>query len=359
MAPSTHLRIAYFAVLLDGYNSGAGKKIREQIEAWRNLGQTVELYVITKKADQHAWQEFNGSHVYLERRNILKLLLRFRIMQKIGKTNSEIVYLRDSFPFILPRSTPKLILEVQSNLQAEAFNQGRLKGILAMFLDYFYLKNIHGFIFTSNELSTTGRFRGYTTNAIWTVISNGINLSNHLVLTALSSERKSLFFIGQNGQAWHGVDQIYELARVMTDFDFHLVGIEKPTRLLSRNVYHYGEMESEDFLPIAEKCVVGLGTLNLEVKSMAEASPLKTRLYLALGLPVISRYLDTDFPKGTSFILRIPINDQPITSYENEIRKFCNDWEGKRVPRAEISHLDVFVKEEQRTTFLLRAFQED
>jgi hypothetical protein len=252
-----------------------------------------------------------------------------------------------------------VVLEVQSNLQAEAFGHGNLKGIISIFLDTFYLRKVHGFIFLSEELSASPRFRRHTSSAIWTVISNGIKLSNHRVLTTNYSGNQSLFFIGQNGQAWHGMDQIYQLAMVMPDFDFHVVGIEKSVNFSARNIYFYGEMDSEGYLPVAEKCVAGLGTLNLQIKRMTEASPLKTRLYLALGLPVISRYLDTDFPIGAPFILTIPNDNQSITVYEHNIRNFCNDWKGKRVDRSEISHLDASLKEDQRSTFLERVFQSD
>ena len=120
----------------------------------------------------------------------------------------------------------------------------------------------------------------------------------------------------------------------------------------SANVFHHGVLSQEDYLPIAAKCVVGIGSLNLMSLNMSEASPLKTRHYLAMGLPVISRYTDSDFGKQVPFILSLPSSHEPISTYAAEIREFCNIWSSKRVAREDIQVIDVHSKETNRIEFL-------
>ena len=137
----------------------------------------------------------------------------------------------------------------------------------------------------------------------------------------------------------------------MLDFDFHIVGLMKPSGEEPSNIFHYGVLTQEDYVPVAAKCVVGIGSLNLMSLNMSEASPLKTRHYLAMGLPVISRYTDSDFGKQVPFILSLPTGDEPISTYAAEIRHFCSVWSNKRVAREVIQLIDVNSKESNRIGF--------
>jgi hypothetical protein len=276
-------------------------------------------------------------------------------LKKISNSNPDLVYIRDSFPFLLPRNTSKakLILEVQSNVQVEVFKRSKLKGILSIALDFLYLRKIDAFIFVAKELSLTNRFRNHIGTRNHLIIPNGIDLTQFETLpTPPKGQRKGIFFIGQDGQPWHGLDQIYELAQHMRDYDFHIVGLIKPQEEESSNIFHHGVLSQEDYLPIAAKCVVGIGSLNLMSLNMSEASPLKTRHYLAMGLPVISRYTDSDFRKKVPFILSLPTGHDPISIHAAEIKEFCNIWSDKRVAREDIQVIDVHSKETNRIEFL-------
>jgi hypothetical protein len=70
-----------------------------------------------------------------------------------------------------------------------------------------------------------------------------------------------------------------------------------------------------------------------------------------LGLPVISRYKDTDLDASEDYILELPSNSRPLTDFSEEIRAFLDEWSEKRVPREQIQHLDVRTKEKIRIGF--------
>jgi hypothetical protein len=85
---------------------------------------------------------------------------------------------------------------------------------------------------------------------------------------------------------------------------------------------------------------------------MQEASPLKTREYLAHGLPVIIGYQDTDFRDGAEFLLELPNTEDSIRPNQHRIRAFVESWCDRRVSREQICHLDTKEKERVRLRFL-------
>ena len=85
---------------------------------------------------------------------------------------------------------------------------------------------------------------------------------------------------------------------------------------------------------------------------MHEASPLKVREYLALGLPTIIGYKDTDFPQGAPFLLELPNVENNVDFAADAILRFVEEWKNKRVPRSEVLHLDLKKKERERLRFL-------
>jgi glycosyltransferase involved in cell wall biosynthesis len=348
-------RISYFAVLLEGSNTGAAKKVEDQANIWKMMGYQVEIVVLTQENFAMDWNDKSDYKVFQEGKGIGKLIIRYEITKSILDREPDILYLRDSFPFVLTRkkTETKIVLEVQSKLQTEVFSRSLALGVFSILLDTFYLKRIDKFVFVSTELSQTKRFKRYIRPGNYKVISNGIALERISKLDFSSSTNKfELIFLGQDGQPWHGVEQIIELAKGLPEFIFHIVGISRPSIDQLPNLFFYGHLTEQEYLPIARKCCVAIGTLNLKAKKMKEGSSLKLREYLALGLPVIIRYSDSDFMEFRDFILQIPDNEEPITRFTKLIDEFTRHWHGKRVSRDLIAHVDMNVKERARLTFL-------
>lgn len=348
-------KISYFAVLLEGSKTGAAKKVDDQANVWKLMGYQVDIVVLTQENFAMDWNHKSDYIVFHESKGVGKLRIRYQIIKSILDEKPDILYLRDSFPFVLPRkkAETKIVLEVQSKLQTEVFSRSFILGAFSILLDTFYLKKIDKFIFVSTELSQTKRFKKYIKPGKSTVISNGIALERITKLEISSKTNEFEFiFLGQDGQPWHGVEQIIELARVMPEYKFHIVGISIPLINQSQNLFFYGHLTEVEYLPIASKCCAAIGTLNLKAKKMKEGSSLKLREYLALGLPVIIRYSDSDFMEYRDFILQIPDNEDPITNFTQAIDEFARYWHGRRVSRNLIAHVDMNVKERTRLSFL-------
>ncbi|MGD7033798.1 glycosyltransferase [Methylotuvimicrobium buryatense] len=58
---------------------------------------------------------------------------------------------------------------------------------------------------------------------------------------------------------------------------------------------------------------VGVSPLGCHRKNLTLASPLKTREYLAMGLPVIFSYTDVDIDEGAAFVFKAAADDSPLS----------------------------------------------
>jgi hypothetical protein len=345
-----NLRINYVLVGYAANNSGVFKKVKDQFDAWKSMGVQSKLFVVTDVASAEKWRSVDPNAKILVDTSIFrKAINRIKIVKMAQQTRPDIVYIRDAFPLRIPRSNSDVCLEVQSLYGRELLIRSRFKYLVFKISTQFTYRYVNAAVYVSNELMKANEVKcAKSINKI--VIANGINLERIDSLPPSLNLNPAVFFVGHPGQEWHGISDLIEFARFNQDLDFHIVGYEDNFRL--QNVYSYGLLSYADYKDIAEKCSVGIGSLRLDVNGMSEASPLKTREYLAMGLPVITRYMDTDFAECPDFILRLPQNGLPINDHSIEIRKFIEFWRGKRVSRDQITRLDVNEKEKTRLGFL-------
>ena len=73
---------------------------------------------------------------------------------------------------------------------------------------------------------------------------------------------------------------------------------------------------------------VGIGTLGLHRKSMDEASPLKVREYLAVGLPVLYGYRDPDADDLQPFVLKVANTPTNVVDELDRIDGFVHGARG-------------------------------
>jgi hypothetical protein len=346
----SNLHINYVLISYNAKNSGVFKKISDQFKAWQKLGATANLFVITDKEGADLWKTIDPlATVLIDDGLFKKILNRIQIVKLADLSRPNIIYVRDSFPLYIPKTFSSVCLEVQSLYGKELLLRSRSRYLIFKIASKVLYRRINAAVYVTEELMRINEAK-CALDIKKIVIGNGINLER---IEALSNFRKGnpgLFFAGHPGQHWHGIDDLMDFARINADLDFHLVGYEKQEDL--PNVHSYGLLTFDIYRSIAEKCSVGIGSLNLELMGMTEASPLKTREYLAMGLPIITRYLDPDFVSDKHFILRLPQNGLPLQDYSSEIREFLEFWADKRVSKDEIAHLDVNEKERIRLEFL-------
>ena len=148
------------------------------------------------------------------------------------------------------------------------------------------------------------------------VYPNAINTSEVPILKDMRAldEINAVFICGKFS-SWHGLELLLESAQsisVDTPIRIHLIGelldsqvktIQSQKKLSDIFVMH-GLLDFCEYQTILEKCDIGLASFALDKKGLSEASTLKVREYLALGLPVYSGHHDRYVENGSGFYLK-------------------------------------------------------
>ena len=354
--------VTYFIVAYGNESIGVAKKIEDQIAAWTAKKLEILLFVVTDTVGAEVWKKIDAkSKILVEKKGILRYFSRTLFLYLAKRETQEILYIRETFPipYLRMKKGPRWILEVQTIQQNELKLRSIFRLKLYRFLQKSWNSKFEGVVFVSNELSQLLKNSYKKSQSI--VISNGINLTRYSEKPLIRNENGLQFlFIGSLDQEWQGTDQLIELAAVMPNVKFNLIGPTISNLKAPENVVFHGLLNTEQYSAIASKCRLAFGTLNQQVTGMNEASPLKVREYLALGLPVVIRYIDTDFQADHHFILKIPIDSRRLVEYKKEIIEFSSRWADKRVSESEIApFISVNGKEHDRLAFFDRILTEE
>jgi hypothetical protein len=160
--------------------------------------------------------------------------------------------------------------------------------------------------------------------------------------------------IGYARHDWSGMDKIAALASALPEFDFVVIGASLPG---PANLRCFPALTQADADRVMRDCTVGLGPLALHRKGMFEASPLKSRNYLALGLPIIQSYEDTDLSERDGCVLELPNREDGLLGNLDRVREFV--WRAfsdrslsERALALAHGRVSLRAKEQERLRFL-------
>lgn len=165
------------------------------------------------------------------------------------------------------------------------------------------LRRVSGLIGVTREIAVHQAMRSKAKGTPTFLYPNGIADSFSVAQDA-RDDRVQLLFMASYFASWHGIDLLLD-SMLGNDEHFllHIVGDLSNDDLVragadSRVVLH-GRLHAEGIREVAARCWLGLASLAIGRQGMTEACPLKTREYLALGLPVYGSYAEVfprDFP---------------------------------------------------------------
>jgi hypothetical protein len=351
------MRVGYLVHFRGGMESGILRKVASQAAMWRKLGADVGLFVATSPAAESAWSALPAAvSVRMPPGGPLALLReREALIRDVERWRPDVVYLRHGLvhPGLirLARRLP-CVIEVNGDDLAEFRLSSKRRYLLARATRGLLLRRAAGLVFVTRELAALPSFARYQRPSV--VVANGIDLASVESAPVVHNERTRVFFIGHPDTPWHGLDHIAELAGAFPGWQFDVVGprakdfgCDPPA-----NVLLHGPLEPIAYAPMLGVADLAVGTLGLYRKHMEEASPLKVREYLAAGIPILIGYQDTDFPDGAPFILRVANAPEGVRNALEAIRAFVEAWQGQRIPRSAVGHLDASVKEGARLQFI-------
>lgn len=231
----------------------------------------------------------------------------------------DIVYTRYAMPFpgihYFFGAVCPYVVEINSDDLVEYGLKSYWTGLFNRIFRRGFLGNAAGLCFVSREMASSPSFSWYQGRV--DVVANSIDCRDYPFSPSTNNDHANLCFIGSPGQCWHGLDKIGLLSSCFPQWTFHIIGPGRAEFCASgvqpgANLVFHGYLSGLESKQLLQSMDVGISTLALHRKSMNEASPLKSRQYLAQGLPFISAYEDTDIP-GEEFVCRLPNTESNVS----------------------------------------------
>lgn len=343
----------------EGKTSGIIYKIKNKISLWKEFGVEVELLSL------YSFKRYNSDIKLIDDKSsfeikkhgrwitLIRLMLSSYLLNKFLKKNPyDLMYIRQRpyMPF-----TKSFLKRVKTIVELNTDDVGEYKALSKMmftinnYTRHLFYSNIFAFVSVSAELCN--KFcKEFNKKCI--TIANGIEVNDYPEVNA-SNERPRVIFVGSPGFPWHGMDKFLSLANECPEFDFHIVGSDGENK---DNIYYHGYCSLDQTIKHVQDSDVGICSLSLHLNDMNEASPLKSRQYMAQGLPIIYAYKDTDLSGDEEFALKIKNSESNISDELMNIKNFINFAHNNKYLRHSCrefakTNLDVFKKEQKRIEF--------
>ena len=346
------MRIAYLGQMADvATENGISKKIRGQAIRWTEDGHAVRYFSLAPTT--RVWPGLAPIEIELVARGnpLTRLRRSFVLAARIRTWQPDLIYFRyayhsPGFPALFRRIPT--VAEINSDDLAEyPVTLSAAKLVYHRLTRRRILDSVAGFAPVTRELLT--RFASFGKPAV--VIANGIALPERPSAPPVAGNSPRLIFVGSPGSPWHGLERLAELARLLPELHFDVVGCPAPLMPQPSNLQFHGAMSRDAYEPLLHQATAAVGTMALFRKHMQEACPLKVREYLAAGLPVIAAYRDTDITDDADYFLRLPNDSSPLAPHRERIAKWLGQWRGRRVAQEAVAHLSIAHKEAQRLAF--------
>lgn len=164
------------------------------------------------------------------------------------------------------------------------------------------------------------------------IIPNGIDSKCFEIIEDKRSSSINVIFVASKFEQWHGLDLLLNSYRNNSNCKLYLHLVGKISALdiqdihkinnYHKRIFTYGSLSRNEILNIMQKCDLGLGSFGLFRNKLSEACTLKTREYLACGLPVYANHDDSGLPKDFRFFIKGKPDIEEITKNAISLRRF-------------------------------------
>jgi len=329
------MKIAFLTDEDVGRDSGVTQKIRSQVSSWTKLGADVQVFSMYS-SESISWDckvysankklKTEGSSLFTK---YCKYKLDMSlIVNEIITFDPDVIYTRyvKYVPILEQLKDYCIVTEVNINEKKEYFIHGFLKGLFNLYSRRKFYTLCNGAVFIAENLHDTFDQRVLKRKGV--TIGNAIQYESDFDPLGYELDKcNNIVMIGSAGQPWQGFDLCIELAKLMPQYTFDIIGPNK--KELSKvypgktpeNVIVHGFLSVNKMDVILRKSRLALGALRKYQLKMSQSSDLKVRLYVKYGIPVVLTCPDVDFMKENSYILNL--NSQN-TSPENLVESINN-----------------------------------
>ncbi len=314
--------------------TGVGRAIAGQVQATRKLGLPIDFWVIG--GEGQAPEGVFGERVSGPLLSRASRLLKARALASIeGLRKYDVILLRypgglDLDPLALLRNRRNRVATVHHTKEVPEIVSG---GRTARSLPRAALEWVNGRRILSNVdglVGVTDEIRDYETHrsrraVIAATIANGIDVASiaHTGFVPFDGRELRLLFIAGSHAPWHGTDRLLaSLAQYNGATRVHLdmVGSAKElpgTRTVRGPVtidYH-GTLKGDALDACFSGATLAVSSLAMFRNGLEQGCVLKSREYVARGMPLVVGYDDVDLRGDLPFCLRVP-NDDSLLDLE-------------------------------------------
>lgn len=342
------MKIAHVNYIPFDNQPGVVKKIYYQAKA--SLEQDLGIDFIVFNSSKN----LSYANIFFEKIDTIKLLkklFRYDVMFKhINKLDAyDYIILRYanmdlSSDRFINELGDRLITEHHTKEIPEILTAGNISSKLRAYLEYFrgrtFLNKVRAIVGVTDEIRKY-EIERVSANKDSTVVSNGIDVDSTTFTKFKKFDGKELhiIFVASYFAPWHGLNYILDaLCRYngKVKVVLHLIGDISPNdfiRLCNFGNKHtevkiHGRKFNKELDEIFAISTIAISTIALFEKNMFEACPLKTREYIARGIPFIYGYKDTDLDDKEEFALKVNINNlsvEQMIEFAYEVSKKCED----------------------------------
>jgi len=321
------MKIAYICLFLGKLQTGVLKSLRDRAKTAENLGLDIDIFVINKFKEQreenvnyvkikHKFPALYFHTLYIYDRNFRK----YRFIEKyIDLKNYDLIILRylfaDKTGIEFARKF-KVITEHHTDTVSEMTNYIKIcrslprmffRCVKKYFLEKRYghlmLKNCKGIIAVTDEINNIELSRiNHSIPSI--TIPNGIGVENIKMtgFTPFDGKNLDIVFITSSLFPWNGLERLLSSMKNYKgniNVTLHIIGAVDQNEFSKILGYFdcvkfHGLKLEEDLDEIMGKMNLAIGTLALFKNNIEEACSLKTREYVARGIPFVLAYKDPD-----------------------------------------------------------------
>jgi hypothetical protein len=323
-----------FAMNIVGKKTGVPEKVHTMISTLESMGHSVKFLPLAEvePENERVFEKYYFTDKVTDLKKQKGFARIFMIARMVRQSDIEIVYYRLDLTLSniigLFLSGKKIVTE-HNTIESKEIASLRKKNDPAT-ERYYFIEKYFGFIFrqlTSGIVGVTDQILRHEQNIAITekpglVLTNSIDTGRYPRFKSNQKASKRIAFVGL-AKLWQGIDKIYNLMGdpLMADFKLIIIGDADANELqcgraVPENIEFCGPLFGEELITKLLSCDIAIGSLAVYRKGIQQACPIKVRLYLALGLPVMIGYDDPDLPSGVSFVFSVPNNDEKISAKE-------------------------------------------
>jgi len=344
------MNIAYLLDWVGDPRTGVPRKVQGQVLFWEKYGCKVEVIAVVPQKYHQEWSNIS-KQIFGYKSKFGRIAARVRASIYLIKSKDfDFVYRRVSiwelFEIISMFFVPT-VLEINTNNMKYFKNKSRLLSTIHTVELFFVSRLAIGACAVTNELVNQQRPILKNKSKAFT---NSVDILGAKLLPLVKVSGKTSFvFVGSESFLWNGLDRINLLAKTFPEYEFHMVGISGTG---PKNIIWHPAMYGEELLRFFEQIDFGLSTLSIDEMDLFEAAPLKSRHYLAHGLPVVGAYIDSALDSQANFYFQLKFDkDNQAILNKDELSVFIEKWTGLRVQKSELNCIDSNYVEKERIKF--------